>query len=209
MYKDKEKGKQYYKYWEENKRSEESKRRKKETTRLWILSQRKKRAEQELRNGEELGYTGIRIRNDIYERIKNGITKILINSEGNITCFHKNEDGHWVNNTGKKKYLHREIIKRELGLTDEDLKGYVIHHKNEDKDDNRLENLEIITQSEHMHRHEDKYTKNLSLGRIGGWTVSKEFIKTCIECGKDFHTKAHNAKYCSNACKMKSYRSRK
>ena len=55
-YKDKEKAKIRQKYWEKYIRSEESKKRKKETTRLWILNQRKKRDEQELKNGEELGY---------------------------------------------------------------------------------------------------------------------------------------------------------
>lgn len=208
-YKDKEKAKAQRKYWEEHIRSEESKKRKKETTRLWVLNQRKKRVEQELKNGEELGYPGVKIRNDIRKRIEEGITKILVNNDGSITCFHKNEDGHWVNNTNGKKYLHREVIKKELGLTDEDLKGLVIHHINEDKDDNRLENLEILTQSEHMKRHEDKYNKNLSLGRIKNKHITKKFIKKCEICGIEFYTYAHNAKYCSNACKMKNYRSRR
>ena len=164
-FKDKEKEKGYYKYWEKYKRSEESKVRKKETTRLWIIRQREERDKKELQNGKDLGYEGVKIRDDIRKRIEAGTTKILINEDKSITCFHKNEDGHWVNNTGKKKYLHREVIKRGLGLTDEDLAGLVIHHKNENKDDNRLENLEILTQSEHMRRHEDKYIKNLSKGR--------------------------------------------
>ena len=146
-------------------RSEASKIRKKETTHLWIMQQREKRNKKELQNGKDLGYEGIKIKDNIRKRIEEGITKILVNKDGSITCFHKNKDGHWVNNTGKKKYLHREIIKQELNLTDEDLKGYVIHHKNENKDDNYLDNLEILTQSEHMDRHKDKYTKNLALGR--------------------------------------------
>ena len=108
-----------------------------------------------------------------------------------------------------KKYWHREIIKKELGLTEEDLKGLVIHHKDENKDNNNISNLEILTQSEHMLRHKDKYTKNLALGRIAGWTMSKEYTKKCEECGIEFTSKAHNAKYCSDACKMKSYRRRK
>ena len=153
-FKNKEKEKEYYKYWEKYKRSEESKIRKKETTRLWIIQQREERNKKELQNGKDLGYEGVKIRDDIRKRIEAGTTKILINEDKSIICFHKNEDGHWVNNTGKKKYLHREVIKRGLGLTDEDLTGF-----------NRLENLEILTQSEHMDRHKDKYIKNLSKGR--------------------------------------------
>lgn len=205
-FKDKDKEKAYHTYWEKHMRSEESKKRKKETTRLWILKQRKKRIEQELQNGRDLGYGNVKIRADIRKRIEEGTTKILVNEDGSITCFHKNEDGYWINNTGKKKYLHREVIKKELGLTDADLKGLVIHHVNENKDDNRFENLEIITQSEHTKRHEDKYNKNLSLGRVKNKHITKKFIKNCEICGAEFNTYAHNAKYCSNACKMKSYR---
>lgn len=163
-YKDKMREKEYRSYYEKHMRSEESKKRKKEATRLWILRQRKKRTEQELQNGKDLGYEGVKIRNDIRRRIETGVTKILVNEDGSIICFHKSEDGHWVNKTGRKKYLHREIVKRAYNLTDEDLKGLVIHHRNEDKDDNRLENLEILTQSEHMCKHKDKYIENLKKG---------------------------------------------
>ena len=165
-YKDKNKEKEYFKYWEKYMRSEESKARKKETTRLWILKQRAERDERELQNGKELGYEGVKIRDSIRKRIELGITQILVNEDNSITCFHKNEDGHWINNTGKKKYLHREVVKQKCGLTDEDLKGCIIHHKNENKDDNNIENLEIITQREHMlDRHKDKYIENLAKGR--------------------------------------------
>lgn len=206
-YKDLEKEKAYRAYYEKHIRSEASKKRKAETTRLWIARQRKLRDEQELKNGEKLGYPGVKIKNIIRKRIEAGRTKILVNNDGSIMCFHKNEDGHWVNNTNGKKYLHREVIKQVYNLADEDLKGKIIHHINENKDDNRPENLEIITQSEHMIRHKDKYIKNLSLGRIAGW--SKEYIKKCEECGVKFKGKAPNAKYCSDACKMKNYRRRR
>lgn len=206
-YKDLEKEKAYRAYYEKHIRSEASKKRKAETTKLWIARQRKLRDEQELKNGEELGYPGVKIKNIIRKRIEEGTTKILVNNDSSIMCFHKNEDGHWVNNTNGKKYLHREVIKQVYNLADEDLKGKIIHHINENKDDNRPENLEIITQSEHMIRHKDKYIKNLSLGRIAGW--SKEYIKKCEECGVKFKGKAPNAKYCSDACKMKNYRSRR
>lgn len=167
-YKDKNKEKEYFKYWEKHLRSKESKERKKETTRLWILKQREERDKKELQNGKDLGYEGIKIRDSIRKRIEDGITKILVNDDGSITCFHRNEDGHWVNTTSKKKYLHREIYKREFNLTDEDLKGLIVHHKDEDKDNNEIDNLEAITQSEHTDRHKELYAKNLEKGRGRG-----------------------------------------
>ena len=41
-----------------------------------------------------------------------------------------------------EKHLGRKLTRREI-----------VHHKNEDGHDNRLENLEVITLSEHSHRH--------------------------------------------------------
>lgn len=80
-YKDKNREKEYRKYWEQYRRSEASKARKKETTELWIAKYRKERDERELQNGKDLGYEGIKIRDDIRKRIEAGITKILVNED--------------------------------------------------------------------------------------------------------------------------------
>lgn len=201
-WKDKNKEKEYRAYWEKHMRSEESKQRKKETTRLWILNQRKKRAERELQNGADLGYPGIKIRDDIRKRIEEGRTKILVNKDGSITCFHKHEDGHWVNGSKNKKYLHREIVKKELNLTDEDMKGLIVHHKDKDKNNNAISNLEILTQSEHMKKHIEEVYKNFT----PGWgphnrICNKTYDKICVKCGMQFQSKCYNAKYCSTKCK--------
>jgi len=51
-----------------------------------------------------------------------------------------------------------------------------IHHKNEIKTDNRIENLEIFTHSEHMHRHNrsPEARRKISEGRKRWWANLKK-----------------------------------
>lgn len=56
----------------------------------------------------------------------------------------------WRNNSGHDVYIHRLVAMAFLGLPQ---KGQIVNHKNGNKLDNRLENLEWVTQSENeLHR---------------------------------------------------------
>jgi hypothetical protein len=58
----------------------------------------------------------------------------------------------------KRVYVHREAMEKFIGRK---LNGNErVHHKNGDKTDNRLENLEVMTTSEHMRLHTTKRIKN-------------------------------------------------
>ena len=63
----------------------------------------------------------------------NGYYKITTKQEGNF-----------------EKYLHRLIYEEHYG---EIPKGHIVHHKNENKLDNRIENLELMTKKEHTILH--------------------------------------------------------
>lgn len=60
----------------------------------------------------------------------------------------------WIN--GVQKRLHRYVMECALGraLSSDEM----VHHINEDKLDNRLENLQIMTRAEHCQLHQKAYS---------------------------------------------------
>lgn len=75
-------------------------------------------------------------------------------------------------------YLHRDIWIDAYG---EIPAGYVIHHKNGNKEDNRLANLDIISDIAHRQYHGRQYKRRLTQDEIEaikvlkrlGWTIAK------------------------------------
>lgn len=135
--------------------------------------------------------------------------------------------GYYLNSTIRKR-LHRVVYEHHHG---EIPAGFHIHHKNCNRADNRIENLEAHPPGDHasLHWDQDDGTRraqviaNIQVGaeKAKKWHASKEGRKwhsehakgassplnrihkcTCLNCAKRF--KVHGiraAKYCSNACK--------
>jgi hypothetical protein len=86
---------------------------------------------------------------------------------------------------GKTKLLHRHIMEQQLGRVlraDEH-----VHHKNGDRHDNRIENLEVMVAADHLREHKQKHALQA----------------TCTVCGTQFTpapTKRGRAKTCSPGC---------
>lgn len=86
---------------------------------------------------------------------------------------------------GKTYLYHRYLMAQHLGRelrADEH-----VHHKNEDRYDNRLENLEVKPAAMHIAEHKTKHPKT----------------KLCVVCGEFFTpapTKRKRAETCSKGC---------
>jgi hypothetical protein len=86
---------------------------------------------------------------------------------------------------GRSRLLHRHLMEQHLGralLSDEH-----VHHRNGNRFDNRLENLEVLSAAAHMHLHKQRYPTE----------------KACVWCGTEFTphpTKRKRAETCSKAC---------
>lgn len=87
--------------------------------------------------------------------------------------------------------------------------GHEIHHRNDDCSDDRLENLQCLTISEHQALHMDEDQKRRLLKGNGRERTGKTAF-VCAVCGNSFEAYHHAGKtprrYCSLPCRNEGYR---
>lgn len=120
-------------------------------------------------------------------RKKKKLEKIVFN-EVNFT---PNNNGYLRRTDGNRELMHRYVWEFHYGRIPA---NHDIHHKNHDKKDNRIENLELLEKGEHTRQHQYKQHKE----------------KYCLHC--DIRMLRHNGEgykayqirqFCSFACSRK------
>lgn len=136
--------------------------------------------------------------------------------------FYKQKCGYWVNMM--PIHAHRWVWINHHGAIPKDMD---IHHKDGNKDNNEIENLEMLNRSEHLKKHWDegsfdlnKRREQLNKVRPLEWLKSEEGKKaisqkgkeiwadreykkiTCTFCGIEKKYRRW-AKFCSKKCYMK------
>ena len=116
------------------------------------------------------------------------------------------------------KRLHRLIWQKFRGVIP---KGHHIHHKDGNKLNNSIENLECISHSEHLSIHmiankklhdwhkTEEGRKALGEHAKQVWKNRKIHNLSCLQCGNNFEAKQiDRAKYCDNKCEQAARRAR-
>lgn len=143
--------------------------------------------------------------------------------------FYKDKKGYWISESNRKtppKRLHVYVWEKHNGKVP---KGFHIHHKDHDQDNNDIENLELMEVWKHLSYHgklngidaRENLLKNAQPKAIEWhksdkgreWhkkhyqamkeKLNKKIIITCLVCGKELEVGQGGAgnKFCSNNCK--------
>jgi len=124
--------------------------------------------------------------------------------------FYLKKSGHYRN---PNSCLHRRVWEKHNGPIP---KGMVIHHIDHDPANNEIENLELMSWSEHTRQHMNEpesierqrasWEKKRAIGDI----VDVPF--RCEQCGEDglgprksFHSGALKKRFCSKKCARRAY----
>lgn len=92
---------------------------------------------------------------------------------------------------GELVYVHRHVMEQHLGRKLDTSEH--VHHRNGNKRDNRLENLEVISAADHARLHGRTWRENLWADR------------TCHGCGCDHDERKRGCHHCTDRHLKRKY----
>ena len=139
--------------------------------------------------------------------------------------------GRYFQHRGRR--LHRAVWEAEHGRLPAG-KRLHLHHRNNDRSDNRLENLELKTARKHLADHARQVTdkqrrarsanatkyaragnaklsgESRSVAASRGWSAREPVAATCAVCGRPFPTfRPEVARFCGGTCRARDLRRRR
>ena len=123
-------------------------------------------------------------------------------------------DGHYRNPGGD--LLHRAVWERANGPIPG---GGVIHHRDHDKTNNGISNLQLLSGlSEHLRHHPEKWehpnwvansTSDAAKERADRfWANRQPRTVVCDECGTEFQSTGMRTRFCGGTCRARERRRR-
>lgn len=108
----------------------------------------------------------------------------------------------------KKLYLHRIVWEHHHGPIP---RGMCVHHIDDDRTNNDIANLQLITRVEHGRLHMLKNSARLSARAKQLWEDTEIALFRCANCGSLYSNfvLARSADYCSTRCRMQLRRRRR
>jgi hypothetical protein len=101
-------------------------------------------------------------------------------------------DGYWRR---KGSYLHREVYFGTYGNIPH---GWHVHHIDNNRDNNRIDNLKAMPGKQHNSGH------SKGRGHIQAQYMLKPRSLICVQCGTETIKRNAHARYCSPTCRVKA-----
>ena len=126
---------------------------------------------------------------------------------GNL--YTERSDGYWRKTTGDRRQLHSDVWEVQFGAIPD---GYELHHRDSNKSNNAIDNLECLTAAEHTRKY-NPHNNQFTAGAPNRPHEDRFPKKLCICCGSEIipHTASRKENpsafalrvYCGMQCSRK------